>query len=62
VAVVGDAREPPQLEGGRQLAALLIDGADRGCVADDEHHWSMGKRGVAGNCRDGVRIQSVDER
>jgi hypothetical protein len=53
-----------QLDRSRELAALLVDGADRSSLGftDDEHAWSMGRRGEAGNCRDGVRIQSVDRR
>ena len=36
-------KQPPQLERGRQLAALFEDGADRSGfgLADDEHRWSM---------------------
>jgi hypothetical protein len=43
VPVVGDAREPPaQLDHGRQLATLPIDGADRSGISlgDDEHHFT----------------------
>ena len=42
-----------QLDGGRELAALLIDGTDSGGIrlGDDEHRWSMGRHGVTGNCR-----------
>ena len=46
--VVGDAGEPPaQLDRSRELAALLVDGADRSGIrlGDDEHRWSMGRRG-----------------
>jgi hypothetical protein len=49
---VGDAGEQPaQLDGGRQFTALPEDGADRSgiCLTDDEHRWSMGRRGVASN-------------
>jgi hypothetical protein len=61
--VVGDARkQPPQLDRSRELAALAEDGAYRCslCLADNEHRWSMVTCGVGGNCRDGVRIQSLD--
>jgi hypothetical protein len=50
--VVGDAGEPPaQLDRGRELATLLVDGADRSGIrlGDDEHRWSMGTHCVAGN-------------
>jgi hypothetical protein len=50
-ALSGDARkQPAQLDGGRQLAALLVDGADRSGLGYGEHRWSMGRRDVAGNC------------
>jgi hypothetical protein len=46
--------QPTQLDGGRQLALLIEDGADRGGIGlgDDEHpksmamHTTAGKRGV----------------
>jgi hypothetical protein len=44
---VGDGGEQPaQLDRGRELAALLEDGADRGglCLGDDEHAGRMGAR------------------
>ena len=44
---VGDGGEQPaQLDRGRQLAALLESGADRGglCLGDDEHAGRMGVR------------------
>ena len=50
--VGGDAGEPPaQLNGGRELATLLVDGADRSGIrlGDDEHRCSMGRLGEAGN-------------
>jgi hypothetical protein len=50
--IVGDARkQPAQFDRGRQLAALLEDGADCSgfCLGDDEHRWSMGRHCVAGN-------------
>jgi hypothetical protein len=39
-----------QFDGGRQLAVLLIGGADRGggFLGDDEHEGSMVTHGVAG--------------
>ena len=46
------AGEPPaQLDGGRELAALLVDSADRSGIrlGDDEHRWSMGRRVAGGN-------------
>jgi len=49
---LGDTREPPsQLDGSRELAALLVDGADRRGIrlSDDEHRWSMGTGDMAGN-------------
>jgi hypothetical protein len=45
--VVGDGWEQPsQLDRGRELAALLVDGADRGglSLADNEHAGRMGAR------------------
>ena len=38
--------QPAQLDRGRELAALLVDGADRGglCLGDDEHPGRMGVR------------------
>jgi hypothetical protein len=42
--VVGDAgKQPPQLDRGRELAALLVDGADCGGIrlGDDKHTGSM---------------------
>jgi hypothetical protein len=42
--VVGDAQEPPpQFDRGRELATLLVDGADRSGIrlGDDEHAKSM---------------------
>ena len=47
--VVGDAWEaPPQLNRSRELAALLVDGADGSLVrlGDDEHRWSMGRQAL----------------
>ena len=44
---VGDGGEQPaQLDRGRELAALLVDGADRGglSLGDDEHAGRMGVR------------------
>jgi hypothetical protein len=44
---VGDGGEQPaQLDRGRELAALLVDAADRGglCLGDDEHAGRMGVR------------------
>jgi hypothetical protein len=49
--VVGDGGEQPaQLDGGRQFASLIEDGADRRglCLADHEHPGSMGARTAAG--------------
>jgi hypothetical protein len=49
--VVDDAREQPtQLDGGRQFALLLIDGADRGGIGlgDHEHPKSMAMRSAVG--------------
>ena len=48
---VGDGGEQPaQLDRGRQLAALLEGGADRGglCLGDDEHAGRMGVRTEGG--------------
>jgi hypothetical protein len=45
--VVGDGGEQPaQLDRGRELAALLVDGTDRGSLSlgDDEHAGRMGVR------------------
>ena len=38
--------QPAQLDRSRELAALLVDGADRGglCLGDDEHAGRMGVR------------------
>jgi hypothetical protein len=61
--VVGNAREQaPQLDGGRQLAVLIEDGADRGGIGfgDDEHGGRMGgahcgrQAGVIGGGRGAV--------
>jgi hypothetical protein len=44
--IVPDAREQPaQLDRGRQLAALIEGGSDRGglSLGDDEHQRSMGQ-------------------
>jgi hypothetical protein len=57
--VVGDARKhPAQLDRSRELAALLIDGADRSLIrlGDDEHRWSMGTESLADNA---IRIEST---
>jgi hypothetical protein len=45
-----------QLDRGRELAALLVDGADRSGIrlGDDEHRWSMGRRAADGNAVRGV--------
>jgi hypothetical protein len=42
--IVGAGEPPAQLDGGREFAALLVDGADRSGIrlGDDEHRWSMG--------------------
>ena len=48
---VGDGWEQPaQLDRGRELAALLVDGADRGglSLGDDEHAGRMGVRTEGG--------------
>jgi hypothetical protein len=44
------AKEPAQLDPGRQLAALFEGGADRGslCLGDDEHPRSMATRPSTG--------------
>ena len=50
LGIVGDPREPPaQLDGGRQLALLIEDSADRSNIGfgDDEHSKSMGTRAAA---------------
>jgi hypothetical protein len=43
-------KQPPQLDGSRELATLLEDGTDRGGLSfgDDEHRWSMGRRLLGG--------------
>ena len=49
---VGDAwHQPAQLDRGRELAALLVDGADRGglSLGDDEHAGRIGVRIEDGN-------------
>jgi hypothetical protein len=51
---VGDAgKQPAQLDGGRQLAALFEGGADRGSLylGYDEHLRSMGTRTTTGKRR-----------
>ena len=58
---VGDAREaPPQLDPGREFAALLVDGADGSLVflGDGEHRWSMGTHPTAGNARGASRCSA----
>src|SRR4051794_23468502 len=56
--VVDDAGEPAaHLDGGRQLALLLIDGADRGGIGfgDDEHGGVDGRGRCAGQALSGKR-------
>jgi hypothetical protein len=38
-------KQPPELDPGGQLAALLECGPDRSslCLTDDEHHWSKNR-------------------
>ena len=47
-------KQPPELDGSRELAALLIDGADRSLIllGDDEHRCSMGAAALAHKPRD----------
>jgi hypothetical protein len=54
-------RTPPQLDGGRELATLLVDGADRSSLSlgDDEHARSMGICTKTGNTA-GPRLARLD--
>jgi hypothetical protein len=46
IASADAGEEPPQLDGGREFAALLVDSPDSSLIllGDDEHRWSMGPR------------------